>query len=69
MKTNRLFFWLVAFMTFFSSNSFAQGGAACDSATMAFADTNYADNSGNVDQWYYYVATMDGKITVSSWQC
>ncbi len=41
-------------------------GELCAVAIEAVADTNFADNSGERDQYFFYTATIDGVIEVST---
>ncbi|MBL7110630.1 MAG: PKD domain-containing protein [Bacteroidales bacterium] len=62
----KVFSFLFATLIAVTAGLFAQGGNDCSNATPAMIGDNFADNAGYADQWYTYVATMDGKITVSS---
>ncbi len=48
---------------------FAQGGSSCAEAVAAneiSVSTNTSDHTGDIEQWFTYTATMNGKITISN---
>ncbi len=48
---------------------YGQGSIDCSTATIALDrldGNNICNHSGNVDQWFKYTATVDGKITISN---